>query len=73
MTTSGIELATFRFVAQHLNHCATAALDCSHYPYNLVLLFSHCDTEVDFVQCILSLDAAKQQITLSTKWTRPSA
>jgi len=23
MTTSGIELATFRFVAQHLNHCAT--------------------------------------------------
>jgi len=24
MTTAGIELATFRFVAQHLNHCATA-------------------------------------------------
>ena len=24
MTPSGIELATFRFVAQHLNHCATA-------------------------------------------------
>ena len=23
MTASGIELATFRFVAQHLNHCAT--------------------------------------------------
>jgi hypothetical protein len=22
---AGIELATFRFVAQHLNHCATAA------------------------------------------------
>jgi len=24
MTPSGIELATFRFVAQHLNHFATA-------------------------------------------------
>ena len=26
MTPSGIEPATFRFVAQHLNHCATAVL-----------------------------------------------
>ena len=24
MTTAGIEPAAFRFVAQHLNHCATA-------------------------------------------------
>ena len=24
MTSSGMELATFQFVAQHLNHCATA-------------------------------------------------
>jgi len=24
MTPAGIEQATFRFVAQHLNHCATA-------------------------------------------------
>ena len=24
MTPAGIELVTFRFVAQHLNHCATA-------------------------------------------------
>ena len=24
LTPAGIELATFRFVAQHLNHCATA-------------------------------------------------
>jgi hypothetical protein len=24
MTTSGIEHVTFRFVAQHLDHCATA-------------------------------------------------
>jgi len=28
MTPSGIEPATFRFVAQHLNHCATAVPIC---------------------------------------------
>ena len=27
LTPAGIEPATFRFVAQHLNHCATAVLD----------------------------------------------
>ena len=27
LTPAGIESATFRFVAQHLNHCATAILD----------------------------------------------
>ena len=27
MTPAGIEPATFRFVAQHLNHCATAILE----------------------------------------------
>jgi len=26
MTPAGIEPATFRFVAQHLNHCATAVI-----------------------------------------------
>jgi len=31
MTPAGIELATFRFVAQHLNHCATAVLSYSIY------------------------------------------
>jgi len=28
MTPTGIETATFRFVAQHLNHCATAVPCC---------------------------------------------
>ena len=28
MTPAGIEPATFRFVAQHLNHCATAIPTC---------------------------------------------
>ena len=31
MTSSGIEAATFRFVAQHLNHCATAVPNKSFY------------------------------------------
>ena len=32
MTPAGIEPATFRFVAQHLNHCATAVpiIYCVH-------------------------------------------
>ena len=30
LTPAGIEPATFLFVAQHLNHCATAPMHCSH-------------------------------------------
>jgi len=29
MTPAGIEPATFRFVAQHLNHCVTAVTVCA--------------------------------------------
>ena len=35
MTPSGIEPATFRFVAQHLNHCATAVPLCYYTESNL--------------------------------------
>jgi len=42
MTPSGNELATFRFVAQQLNHCATAVPTCS---YNQNLNTKH------FIQC----------------------
>ena len=31
MPPAGIELATFRFVAQHLNHCATAVATNKQY------------------------------------------
>jgi len=33
LTLAGIEPATFRFVAQHLNHCATAV---PQYVYNTI-------------------------------------
>ena len=40
MTPSAIEPATFRFVAQHLNHCATAvpALTFKRPPMSHVLI-----------------------------------
>ena len=41
MTPSGIEPATFRFVAQHLNHCATAVApfrnsNIAYYKYDVL-------------------------------------
>ena len=33
LTPAGIEPATFRFVAQHLNHCATAVPKYGKYGY----------------------------------------
>ena len=38
MTPSGIEPATIRFVAQHLNHCATAV---PHYMLFYVYFLKH--------------------------------
>ena len=42
MTPAGIEPATFRFVSQHLNHCATAVpgVKISTIIHNLI--FSYC-------------------------------
>ena len=37
LTPAGIEPATFRFVAQHLNHCATAV---PRIPYLISLIYS---------------------------------
>ena len=36
MTPAGIEPATFRFVAQHLNHCATAVPTVDIRKFNLL-------------------------------------
>ena len=38
MTPSGIEPATFRFAAQHLNHCATAVTVLFNIPKFIVLI-----------------------------------
>jgi len=38
-TPAGIKPATFRFVAQHLNHCANAVPDSSIMPSQFILLY----------------------------------
>ena len=45
LTPAGIEPATFRFVAQHINHCATAVsvLDGNIYIYIYLLLYNRMD------------------------------
>ena len=48
MTPAGIEPATFRFVAQHLNHCATAVTQ-----QFIVLLFSTLPLLVSMLLCHL--------------------
>ena len=40
LTPPGIEPATFRFVAQHLNHCATAVPGVGQYISEISLLYS---------------------------------
>jgi len=42
MTLSGIEPATFRFVAQHLNHCATAVPTEYHTDVKKPTFVAHC-------------------------------
>ena len=39
LTPAGIEPATFRFVTQHLNHCATA-VPARYIYYNIFFFFS---------------------------------
>jgi hypothetical protein len=41
MTPSGIEPGTFRFVAQYLNHCATAAPQHNGKYDNIIILWDH--------------------------------
>ena len=41
MTPAGIEPATFWFVAQHLNHCATAVPQCMYMDIYIILITSN--------------------------------
>ena len=41
MTLAGIEPATFRFVAQHLNHCATAVPIATQYEIKISAVKSY--------------------------------
>ena len=59
MTSSGIELATFRFVAQHLNHSATSAPICVYvyiymyiYIYIYIYLYISCLSVRSYVRII---------------------
>ena len=47
MTPSGIEPATFRFVAQHLNHCATAVQSggVAAYVMRFLLVYVYCTVQ----------------------------
>ena len=60
MAPSGIEPATFRFVAQHLNHCATAV--ASYKPCTVlnfhVILFENKTAVLHTIQCRLSFHCA---------------
>ena len=46
MTPSGIEPATLPFVAQHLNHCATAGLHIYNYTYTYSLFIFRTECNV---------------------------
>jgi len=51
MTPTGIEPATFRFVAHHLNHCATAVPGTRHITWKIIQNKMKCAALVKF--CIL--------------------
>jgi len=54
MTPAGIERATFRFVAQRLNHCATAVPTCPMYRALIRLKFITKSNERTWIyECIL--------------------
>ena len=53
MTPAGIEPATFRFVAQHLNHCATAAPTTSVvYGWNMRMSITDVREYVNDMNCV---------------------
>ena len=60
MTPAGIEPATFRFVAQHLNHCATAVPKLNYTEENFFIsYYLHYKSQTDWPGSNLVLRAEK--------------
>jgi len=73
MTPSGVEPATFRFVAQHLNHCATAVpiLQASTFQkHSLILQYSISNRYVSFS---LSPEMRRTEKVLNEKFVQTQA
>ena len=66
MTPAGIELATFRFVAQHLNHCATAVRTIIIYVSNNTVIVNNYEF---FLNRILPLEIQRVSQRFSSKFT----
>jgi len=64
MTPSGIEPATFQFVAQPLNHCATAKCGKYRYKFIYALKYSKTVTEQIFTKFRLA-----QKLLIKTSCT----
>ena len=56
MTPAGIERATFKFVAQHLNHCATAVPCIGVYFCYLVKTKCVCDIPASHYGTLIFID-----------------
>jgi len=66
LTLVGIEPATFRFVAQHLNHCATAVPMCVLYTFELLILFALSDIfEEEVNMLIITINLIAEDLLIS--------
>jgi len=70
MTPDGIETATLRFVAQHLNHCATAvpqALVSTIYSSSCLVFFAK--LRIANISFVISARLSVRMELLDSHWT----
>ena len=60
MTPAGIELVTFRFVAQHLNHCATAVPRFFWEEMKIVAVTHNENNDAYCTGCLCQIDEGKK-------------